>query len=181
MSDRINIYLSLRQNPQRGFSTHANFSLFPQERETGPARNLSVSEAALQSREHDEIASLGGLHIIGTERHEARRVDNQLRGRSGRQGDPGSSQFFVALEDDLMRIFGGDRIKSLMGLLKVPEDEAIEAKMISSAIESAQSKIEGMHFDARRYVLEYDDVLNKHREGIYRKRKEFLQETEDIG
>ncbi|OGZ23961.1 MAG: preprotein translocase subunit SecA [Candidatus Nealsonbacteria bacterium RIFCSPLOWO2_01_FULL_43_32] len=125
------------------------------------------------------VRELGGLHVIGTERHEARRVDNQLRGRSGRQGDPGSSQFFVALEDDLMRIFGGDRIKSLMGLLKVPEDEAIEAKMISSAIESAQSKIEGMHFDARRYVLEYDDVLNKHREVIYRKRKEFLQETED--
>jgi len=120
------------------------------------------------------VRELGGLHIIGTERHEARRIDNQLRGRAGRQGDPGSSQFFLSLEDDIMRIFGGDRIKSLMGLLKIPEDEAIENKMISGAIESAQSKIEGMNFDLRKHILEYDDVMNKHRDVIYKKRKEML-------
>jgi len=124
------------------------------------------------------VRELGGLHIIGTERHEARRIDNQLRGRAGRQGDPGSSQFFLSLEDDIMRIFGGDRIKSLMTLLKVPEDEPIENKMISGAIESAQSKIEGMNFDLRKHILEYDDVMNKHREVIYKKRREFLTEKD---
>ncbi len=121
------------------------------------------------------VVKLGGLHVIGTERHEARRIDNQLRGRSGRQGDPGSSQFFVSLKDDLMRIFGGEKIQSLMGLLKIPEDQPIEAKMISGAIESAQSKIEGMNFDLRKHILEYDDVMNKHRETIYRKRREMLE------
>ena len=124
--------------------------------------------------EAKKVRELGGLHVVGTERHEARRTDNQLRGRSGRQGDPGSSQFFVSLEDDLMRIFGGDKIKSLMGLLKVPDDQPIEAKMISGAIENSQSKIEGMNFDARKHVLEYDDVMNKHREVIYKKRREIL-------
>jgi len=124
------------------------------------------------------VCEAGGLHVIGTERHEARRIDNQLRGRAGRQGDPGSSQFFVSLEDDVMRIFGGDKIKSLMGLLKIPEDQPIEAGMVSGAIESAQSKIEGMHFDARNHVLEYDDVMNKHRGVIYKKRKDFLQKAQ---
>jgi preprotein translocase subunit SecA len=124
--------------------------------------------------ETKKVIKLGGLHIIGSERHEARRIDNQLRGRAGRQGDPGSSQFFVSLEDDLMRIFGGDRIKSLMNALKIPEDQPIEAGLISRAIEDAQSKIEGFNFDLRKHVLEYDDVLNKHRDTIYRKRKEFL-------
>ncbi len=117
---------------------------------------------------------LGGLHVIGTERHEARRIDDQLRGRSGRQGDPGSSQFFVSLEDDLMRIFGGDRVKSMMDTLKVPEDQPIENKLVSKAIESAQGKIEGHNFDIRNHVLEYDDVMNKQRETIYSKRKEIL-------
>ncbi len=121
-----------------------------------------------------KIVELGGLHIIGTERHEARRIDNQLRGRAGRQGDPGSSQFFVSLEDDLLRIFGGDKIKSMMSFLKIPEDQPIEANMISGVIESAQSKIEGFNFDARKHLLDYDDVLNKHRGIIYKKRKEFL-------
>ncbi len=120
------------------------------------------------------VRELGGLHIIGTERHEARRIDNQLRGRAGRQGDPGSSQFFLSLEDDIMRIFGGDRIKSLMGLLKIPEDQPIENRMISGAIESAQSKIEGMNFDLRKHILEYDDVMNRHRDVIYKKRKEMM-------
>ncbi len=123
----------------------------------------------------EEVKELGGLHVMGTERHDARRIDNQLRGRSGRQGDPGSTQFFVSLEDDLMRIFGGDRIKNLMTALKIPEDEPIQAGMISGAIESAQEKIEGFNFDARHHLLEYDDVLNKHREIIYKKRKEFLE------
>jgi len=129
--------------------------------------------------EAKKIKELGGLHVIGTERHEARRIDNQLRGRSGRQGDPGSSQFFVSLEDDLMRIFGGDRIQGLMNMLKIPEDQPIEANLISGAIESAQSKIEGMNFDLRKHVLEYDDVLNKHREVAYKKRKEILGKSQD--
>jgi len=131
------------------------------------------------SAEAKKVKEAGGLHVIGTERHEARRIDNQLRGRSGRQGDPGSSQFFVSLEDDLMRIFGGERISSLMTMLKVPEDQPIEAKMVASAIESAQSKIEGMNFDLRKHVLEYDDVMNKHRETIYRKRREILEMFRD--
>jgi len=126
--------------------------------------------------EAKKVIESGGLHVIGTERHEARRIDNQLRGRAGRQGDPGSSQFFVSLEDELMRVFGGDRIKSLMGILKIPEDEPIEAKLVSGAIESAQSKIEGFNFDARRHLLEYDDVINRHREVIYKKREELLKE-----
>ena len=121
-----------------------------------------------------KVKELGGLHVLGTERHEARRIDNQLRGRTGRQGDQGSGQFFVSLEDDLLRIFGGERIKSLMGILKIPEDQPIEAGMISGTIESAQGKIEGMNFDLRKHVLEYDDVMNKHREVIYKKRKEIL-------
>jgi len=127
--------------------------------------------------ESQKVIEAGGLHVIGTERHEARRIDNQLRGRSGRQGDPGSSQFFVSLEDDLMRIFGGEKIKNLMSMLKIPEDEPIEARMVSGAIESSQSKIEGMHFDARRHVLDYDNVMNKHREVIYKKRKETLEKV----
>ncbi len=121
-----------------------------------------------------KVKDLAGLHVIGTERHEARRIDNQLRGRSGRQGDPGSSQFFISLEDDLMRIFGGDKIKAIMERLKLPDDQPIEAGLISRAVESAQSKIEGMNFDLRKHVLDYDDVMNKHREVIYKKRKDFL-------
>jgi preprotein translocase subunit SecA len=137
----------------------------------------STSFASLSQwqKEHDEVVALGGLHVIGTERHEARRIDNQLRGRAGRQGDPGSSQFFVSLEDDLMRIFGGDKIKAMMERLKVPEDQPIENKFISKAIESAQAKIEGFNFDTRKHVLEYDDVMNKQREVIYKRRREILK------
>ncbi len=120
------------------------------------------------------VRELGGLHILGTERHEARRIDNQLRGRSGRQGDPGSSQFFVSLEDELMRRFGGDRVKNIMDRLGLPEDQPIENKIISCSIESAQAKIEGFNFDIRKHVLEYDDVMNKQREVVYKKRKEIL-------
>jgi len=139
---------------------------------------FEINEEELDKKweeERDKVIALGGLHIIGTERHEARRIDNQLRGRAGRQGDPGSSQFFISLEDDLMRIFGGDRIKSLMNLLKIPEDQPIEAGLISKTIEDAQSKIEGMNFDLRKHILEYDDVMNKHREVIYKKRRDFLK------
>jgi preprotein translocase subunit SecA len=128
--------------------------------------------------EEKKVVDSGGLCVIGTERHEARRIDNQLRGRSGRQGDPGSSQFFVSLEDDLMRIFGGDRIKGIMETLKIPEDQPIEAGLISKSLESAQSKIEGFNFDARKHVLEYDDVMNKHREVFYKKRKEILEKSQ---
>jgi len=127
------------------------------------------------SRETKKIIELGGLHVIGTERHEARRIDNQLRGRSGRQGDLGSNQFFVSLEDELMRIFGGEKIKSLMEILKIPEDQPIESGLISKAIEDAQSKVEGFYFDARSHLLEYDDVMNKHREVFYKKRREILE------
>ncbi len=127
-----------------------------------------------------KVTELGGLHVIGTERHDARRIDDQLRGRAGRQGDTGSSQFFVSLEDDLMRIFGGDKIKSIMNALKVPDDEPIAAGMISSALESAQGKIEGFNFDARNHLLEYDDVMNKHREIIYKKRLAFLENKESM-
>jgi len=127
------------------------------------------------SEQSQRVREFGGLHVLGTERHDARRIDNQLRGRSGRQGDPGSTQFFVSMEDDLMRIFGGDRIKGLMDTLNVPDDEPIQAKMISNALESAQEKIEGFNFDARHHLLEYDDVMNKHREIIYNKRREILE------
>lgn len=120
------------------------------------------------------VCELGGLHIIGTERHEARRIDNQLRGRAGRQGDPGSSQFFASLEDNLLKIFGGERIKNLMNTLNIPEDQPIEAGLVSRAIESAQTKIEGFNFDARKHVLEYDDVMNQHRSLVYKKRREIL-------
>ncbi len=124
------------------------------------------------------VKELGGLVIIGTERHEARRIDNQLRGRAGRQGDPGASQFFVSLEDELMRRFGGDRMKNIMTKLGLPEDEPIENGMISKTIESAQSKIEGYNFDLRKHVLDYDDVMNKQREVIYKKRTSWLEATE---
>ncbi|HBG81509.1 TPA: preprotein translocase subunit SecA [candidate division CPR2 bacterium] len=120
------------------------------------------------------VNELGGLAVIGTERHESRRIDNQLRGRAGRQGDAGSSQFYVSLEDDLMRIFGSDRVIRIMDGLGVPEDQPIENKMISKALESAQKKVEGHNFDIRKHLVEYDDVMNKHREFIYSKRSEVL-------
>ncbi|MBI5046098.1 MAG: preprotein translocase subunit SecA [Candidatus Niyogibacteria bacterium] len=122
----------------------------------------------------EKVKAAGGLFVLGTERHEARRIDNQLRGRSGRQGDPGETQFFVSLEDDLMRIFGSDKIKAMMGTFGMPEDEPIEHKMISRALESAQEKIEGFNFDARKHLLEYDTVMNKQRQSIYRRRNDIL-------
>ncbi|MCJ7540402.1 MAG: SEC-C domain-containing protein, partial [Desulfobacterales bacterium] len=120
------------------------------------------------------VTDLGGLHILGTERHESRRIDNQLRGRSGRQGDPGSSRFYLALEDDLLRIFGGERITGIMEKLGMEDDEPIENKLISKAIENAQAKVEGHNFDIRKQLLEYDDVMNQQREVVYRQRREAL-------
>ena len=131
--------------------------------------------------EHKKVVDLGGLHIIGTERHEARRIDNQLRGRSGRQGDPGSSRFFVSLEDDLMRIFAADRISIIMQKLGMEEGVPIESKMVSKQIESAQKRVEGQNFSARKHVLEYDDVMNKQREAIYGLRKQLLDEPDQKG
>ena len=125
------------------------------------------------------VADLGGLHILATSRHESRRIDNQLRGRSGRQGDPGSSRFYLSLEDDLLRIFGSDRISGIMERLGMEEDEPIEHSMITRAIENAQRKVEGHNFDIRKHLLEYDDVMNKQREVIYSQRLEVL-ESEDI-
>jgi len=121
------------------------------------------------------VVDAGGLHIIGTERHESRRIDNQLRGRAGRQGDPGSSRFFIGLDDDLMRIFGGERIRGMMDRLGIKEDEPIESRLVSRQIEGAQSKVEGHNFDARRYIVEYDDVMNKQREIIYGERRAVLE------
>lgn len=121
-----------------------------------------------------KIRELGGLYVIGTERHEARRIDNQLRGRAGRQGDPGSSKFFLSLEDDLLRIFGGDRIKSFMERFNVPDEQPIEARMVSRAVGEAQAKVEGANFDLRKHLLEYDDVLNKQRSSVYKRRQEIL-------
>ncbi|MFA4836202.1 MAG: preprotein translocase subunit SecA [Dehalococcoidia bacterium] len=137
----------------------------------GSPQDRNVAE---WQKEHDRVIELGGLHIVGTERHESRRIDNQLRGRAGRQGDPGSSRFFVSLEDDIMRRFGGDRIGGIMGRLGFDEDTPIEHSLISRAIENTQVKVEGYHFDVRKHLLEYDDVLNKHREMIYGERAKLL-------
>ncbi len=129
--------------------------------------------------EHAKVVELGGLHIIGTERHEARRIDNQLRGRSGRQGDPGSSQFFISLEDDLMRLFGGERIKGFVEKLGMEDDEPIEASLLTKSIENAQKRVEGRNFAIRKHVLQFDDVMNKQREVIYAERRRVL-EGEDL-
>ena len=130
--------------------------------------------------EHEEVVNLGGLHILGTERHEARRIDNQLRGRAGRQGDPGSSRFYLSLEDDLMRIFGSDRIASLMQRLGMEEGVPIEHGMVSRAIERAQKQVEAQNFSVRKHLLEYDDVMNKQRESVYTLRREILEGNRSI-
>ncbi len=125
--------------------------------------------------EHDEVVALGGLHILGTERHESRRIDNQLRGRAGRQGDPGSSRFYLSLQDDLLRIFGGDRMQNLMLRLGMEEDVPIESKLISKRIAAAQKAVEAQHFASRKHVLEYDDVMNKQRQAVYSMRRQLLE------
>jgi preprotein translocase subunit SecA len=147
----------------------------------GTPDNNDPEDVARARAEQEEVIALGGLHVIGTERHESRRIDNQLRGRAGRQGDPGSSRFYVSTEDDLMRIFGGDRMKNAMKMLKVPEDMPIESSMISKSVESAQKRVEGNNFDTRKHLVEYDDVINKHREAIYQRRREILEIAEGVG
>ena len=150
--------------------------------ETLPAADKQARLAALKTdwqQVHDQVLAAGGLHIIGTERHESRRVDNQLRGRSGRQGDPGSSRFYLSLEDPLLRIFGGERLGAIMERLKMPEGEAIEHGMVNRSLESAQRKVEQRNFDIRKQLLEYDDVANDQRKVIYSQRNELL-EADDI-
>ncbi len=139
---------------------------------------IGTSDWREWERLHNEVVKLGGLYVIGTERHESRRIDNQLRGRSGRQGDPGASRFFVALDDDIMRLFGGDKISGLMTRFNMPEDVPLQHMIVSRAIQQAQTKVEGFNFDIRKHLVEYDDVLNKQREIIYKKRRKIL-ETKD--
>jgi preprotein translocase subunit SecA len=140
-----------------------------------PPRSTENAQAFKEwEKLHQEVIELGGLFVVGTERHESRRIDNQLRGRAGRQGDPGASQFYLSMEDDLMRIFGGDRMKSLMERLNIPDDMAIHNKLLSRAVEQAQTKVEGHNFEIRKHLVEYDDVMNKHREAIYRNRQRIL-------
>jgi preprotein translocase subunit SecA len=147
--------------------------------------DASLSDAEKQSRAqklkdewqslHEQVKGLGGLRIVATERHESRRIDNQLRGRSGRQGDPGASRFYLSLDDSLMRIFAGDRVRSIMDRLKMPEGEAIEAGIVNRSIENAQRKVEARNFDTRKQLLEYDDVANDQRKVIYQQRNEILE------
>jgi len=141
-------------------------------------KDMTSEQMSAWKEESEKVKALGGLYVIGTERHEARRIDNQLRGRAGRQGDPGMSRFYLSCEDDLMRIFGGDRMKKLMATLRLPEDMPIENKMITGSIETAQKKVEANNFDMRKHLVEYDDVINKHRETTYRKRNEILAASE---
>jgi preprotein translocase subunit SecA len=140
----------------------------------GRGVDIKLGGVPYDKEKYEEVKALGGLYVIGTERHEARRIDNQLRGRSGRQGDPGGTLFYVSLEDDLMRIFGSDRIKSMMAKLGVPEDQPIENKFISNTLENAQAKIEGFHFDSRKNTLEYDNVMNHQRKIVYERRRIML-------
>ncbi len=144
----------------------------------GRGVDIILGGSPYNKEEHDKVARLGGLAVFATERHDSRRVDNQLRGRAGRQGDPGLSQFFVSLEDDLMRIFGGDKIKSMMDTLGLPEDQPIKNPMISRSIESAQKKVEGFNFDSRNHILQYDEVMNKQRKAVYSLRQEILKEKD---
>jgi preprotein translocase subunit SecA len=141
----------------------------------GRGVDIKLGGVPLDKDKYEEVKSLGGLYVIGTERHDARRIDNQLRGRSGRQGDPGETQFYVSLEDSLMRAFASDMVKNVMGKLGIPEDQPIQNKMISRSLEGAQTKIEGINFDARKQLLEFDNVLNTQRTSIYKKRKEILE------
>jgi len=145
----------------------------------GRGVDIKLGGTHATEEEAEEIKKLGGLFVLGTERHEARRIDNQLRGRAGRQGDPGETQFFVSMEDQLMRVFGGDRIKSLMGTFGIPEDQPIENSMLSKQLEGAQSRIEGFHFDARKQVLAYDNVLNQQRQVVYERRGKLLRGAKD--
>ncbi|KKQ18032.1 MAG: Protein translocase subunit SecA [Berkelbacteria bacterium GW2011_GWA1_36_9] len=141
----------------------------------GRGVDIILGGSPFEKDNFEKVVKAGGLHVLGTERHEARRIDNQLRGRAGRQGDPGSSQFFVCMDDDLMRIFGGDRMRNLMDKLNLPDDVPIEHGLISRSIESAQKKVEGHNFDIRKHLVDYDDVANKHRQAIYTLRRNILE------
>ena len=141
----------------------------------GRGVDIILGGSPFEKDNFEKVVKAGGLHVLGTERHEARRIDNQLRGRAGRQGDPGSSQFFVCMDDDLMRTFGGDRMRNLMDKLNLPDDVPIEHGLISRSIESAQKKVEGHNFDIRKHLVDYDDVANKHRQAIYTLRRNILE------
>jgi len=145
----------------------------------GRGVDIMLGGTPREKEKYEEVKEVGGLFVLGTERHEARRIDDQLRGRSGRQGDPGETQFFVSLEDDLMRVFASDIIKKMMGRFGIPEDQAIEQRLITRSLEQAQTKIEGFHFDSRKHVLIYDDVMNQQRKYIYEKRRMVLMGTDD--
>jgi preprotein translocase subunit SecA len=145
----------------------------------GRGVDIKLGGPEASPEEVSKVKDLGGLFVLGTERHEARRIDNQLRGRAGRQGDPGETQFYVSMDDSLMRVFGGDRVKSLMGTFKIPVDQPIEMKMLSSSLEGAQTRIEGFHFDSRKQILAYDDVLNLQRHVVYTRRHKLLMEDAD--
>jgi preprotein translocase subunit SecA len=150
----------------------------PELDETGRKAKIEALMADWQVQ-HDKVKAAGGLHIVGTERHESRRIDNQLRGRSGRQGDSGSSRFYLSLEDPLLRIFGGERLSAIMTRLKMPEGEPIEHTIVNRSIAKAQNRVESRNFDIRKQLLEYDDVANDQRRVIYQQRNELL-ESEDI-
>src|SRR5262249_2606047 len=140
----------------------------------------ALAEArTITDEDHEKVVAAGGLHIIGTERHDSRRIDNQLRGRAGRQGDPGSSRFYLSLEDDLMKRFASDRVAGLMERMGLEDDVAIESRLVSKTIESAQSRVEGFNFDMRKRVVEFDDVINRQRETIYAERDKVLR-NEDL-
>ncbi|MGH9625876.1 MAG: preprotein translocase subunit SecA, partial [Bryobacteraceae bacterium] len=146
--------------------------------ETVPPEELDAMKEEIRQEmeaEHDEVVRVGGLHVVATERHESRRIDNQLRGRAGRQGDPGSSRFYLSLQDDLLRIFGGERMQRLMLRLGMEEDVPIESRLITKRIAAAQKAVEAQHFAARKHVLEYDDVMNKQRQAVYAMRRQLLQ------
>ena len=145
----------------------------------GRGIDIKLGGNPLVEEEYEFVKSAGGLFVLGTERHEARRIDNQLRGRSGRQGDPGETQFYVSLEDDLMRVFGSERIKTMMGRFGIPEDMPIENGFINRSLENAQAKIEGFHFDARKNTLEYDDVMNHQRQAIYERRQKMMRSNKE--
>jgi len=151
----------------------------PNRYQTGLSQSQYEKQKKEWQKNHNEVVALGGLYVMGTERHEARRIDNQLRGRSGRQGDPGQTRFFISLEDDMLRIFGGEKIGKLMTFFNFPENQPIEHPMVSKAIEQAQVKVEGFNFDSRKHLLEFDDVLNKQREIIYSQRTRIMEIAQD--
>src|SRR5207249_1452824 len=172
-------YLARQEMASRGFDNdrYLLFDMTQEEREEYEAEYRPILTKLKQQTdaEHDEVVELGGLYVLGTERHESRRIDNQLRGRSGRQGDPGESRFYLSLGDDLMRLFASDRIGRIMDRLKWPEDEPIQAKMVTRAIETAQKNVEEQNIEIRKNVLKYDEVMNTQRQVIYAERQKIIE------